>query len=99
MGGARILLRHILPNIIARAVTISTFQMATAIITESSLSFLGLGIPPNVPTWGNMLQSGQLFVDSAWWLSFFPGLCIMLIVLSINLLGDVLRDSLAPKTS
>lgn len=97
IGEGRILLKHILPNIIARAVTISTFQMATAIITESSLSFLGLGIPPNIPTWGNMLQSGQLFVDSAWWLSFFPGLCIMLIVLSINLLGDVLRDSLAPK--
>ncbi len=97
VGEIRILLFHIFPNIIARAVTISTFQMATAIITESSLSFLGLGIPPNIPTWGNMLQSGQLFIDSAWWLSFFPGLCIMLIVLSINLLGDVLRDSLSPK--
>ena len=93
----RILWRHVLPNIIARAVTIGTNQMATAIITESSLSFLGLGISPNVPTWGNMLQTGQMYVDSAWWLSVFPGLCIMLTVLSINLLGDALKDSIVPK--
>lgn len=94
----RILFRHILPNIIAPAVTISTFQIATAIISESSLSFLGLGIPPTTPTWGNMLHAGQLHMDSAWWISLFPGICIMLIVLSINLLGDVLRDYMDPKT-
>ena len=98
VGQARILFRHILPNIIAPAVTISTFQIATAIISESSLSFLGLGIPPTTPTWGNMLHAGQLYMDSAWWISLFPGICIMLIVLSINLLGDVLRDYMDPKT-
>jgi peptide/nickel transport system permease protein len=98
VGEVRIMVKHIFPNIIARAVTISTFQVATAIISESSLSFLGLGIPPTIPTWGNMLYAGQLYMSSAWWLSLFPGVCIMLVVLSINILGDVLRDCLAPKT-
>lgn len=98
VGQLRILFRHILPNIIAPALTISTFQVATAIISESSLSFLGLGIPPTTPTWGNILHAGQLYMDSAWWISLFPGLCIMLIVLSINLMGDVLRDYMDPKS-
>lgn len=98
VGETRIMVKHIFPNIIARAVTISTFQVATAIIAESSLSFLGLGIPPTIPTWGNMLYAGQLYMNSAWWISLFPGICIMLVVLSINLLGDVLRDYLAPKS-
>ena len=98
VGSFRILVKHILPNIIAPAVTISTAQIAGAILSESSLSFLGLGIPPTTPTWGNMLQSGQLYMASAWWISLFPGLCITLIVLSISLMGDVLRDFMDPKT-
>jgi len=98
VGSFRILVKHILPNIVAPAVTISTAQVAGAILAESSLSFLGLGIPPTIPTWGNMLQSGQLFMGSAWWISMFPGICITLIVLSISLMGDVLRDYMDPKT-
>lgn len=94
----RILLRHILPNILAPIITIATFQVAGAIVTESSLSFLGLGVPPNIPTWGNMLSQGQLFMDSAWWITVFPGLCIMLMVFSINILGDFLRDYMDPKS-
>jgi peptide/nickel transport system permease protein len=94
----RILFRHILPNIYAPIITIATFQVASAIIAESSLSFLGLGVPVNVPSWGNMLSQGQLYMSSAWWISVFPGICIMLIVLSINILGDALRDYLDPKT-
>lgn len=98
IGDARILYRHILPNIIAPAVTIATFQVASAIIAESSLSFLGVGIPVNIPTWGNMLHQGQLYIESAWWMSVFPGIAIMLVVLSINILGDVLRDYMDPRT-
>ncbi|NLF26881.1 MAG: ABC transporter permease [Clostridiales bacterium] len=92
----RILLRHIFPNILAPAVTIGTFQVASSIISEASLSFLGLGIPPTTATWGNMLQSGKMFISSAWWLALLPGLCIVLIVLSINIMGDVLRDYTDP---
>ncbi len=98
IGDQRILFVHILPNIFAPAVTIATFQVASAIITESSLSFLGLGIPVNIPSWGNMLHQGQLYIESAWWLTVFPGICIMLVVLSINLLGDTLRDYMNPRT-
>ena len=76
--------------------TIGTFQVASSIISEASLSFLGVGIPPTTATWGNILQSGKMFIDSAWWVAFFPGLCIVLIVLSINILGDVLRDFMDP---
>ena len=97
VGSFRILSKHILPNIVAPAVTISTAQIANAILAESSLSFLGLGIPPTTPTWGNILHSGQIFMGTAWWISFFPGICITLIVLSISLMGDVLRDFMDPK--
>lgn len=97
-GDLRILFRHILPNIFAPVITIATFQVASAIIAESSLSFLGLGVPVDVPSWGNMLSQGQLYMGSAWWISVFPGLSIMLIVLAINILGDRLRDVMDPKT-
>ena len=97
VGEYRILFRHILPNIFAPITTIATFNIASAIITESSLSFLGLGVPVNIPSWGNMLSEGQLYMDSAWWMAVFPGLCIMLVVFSINILGDALRDYMDPK--
>ncbi|GAA3410563.1 ABC transporter permease [Paenibacillus hodogayensis] len=94
----RLLFRHILPNIYAPIITIATFQIAAVIIAESSLSFLGLGVPVSIPSWGNILSQGQLYMGTAWWISFFPGLSIMLIVLAINVLGDVIRDALDPKT-
>lgn len=94
---SRLLLRHILPNILGSVMTIATFQIASAILTEASLTFLGIGIPVTTPTWGNMLQDGQLYVESAWWMSVFPGLCIALVVLSINLIGDLLRDKMNPR--
>lgn len=98
VGTARILFVHILPNVIGPALTIMTFQVAGAIISEASLSFLGLGISPTTATWGNMLHSGQLYMMTAWWISVFPGLCIVLIVVAINILGDVLNDYLDPNT-
>lgn len=98
VGTARILFVHIFPNVIGPALTIMTFQVAGAITSEASLSFLGLGISPTTATWGNMLHSGQMYMMTAWWISVFPGVCIVLIVIAINILGDVLNDYLDPNT-
>ena len=93
----RIIFLHILPNLIQSTLVIGTFAMAAAIIAEASLSFLGLGVPPQIPTWGGMLADGRAYVSTAWWIAVFPGLAIFMTVLSINLLGDVLRDNLDPR--
>lgn len=101
MGGSTIwvLRHHVLPNLLASAIIIGTFTMATAILAESSLSFLGLGVPPSVPTWGGMLAEGRSYITRAWWLAVLPGLGIFLTVLGLNLLGDWLRDQLDPKAA
>ena len=95
--GPSIMFRHILPNVVAPIIVLATLGMAAAIITGSALSFLGLGIKPPTPEWGNMLAEGREFLQHAPWVAFFPGLAIMLTVLSINLLGDGLRDALDPR--
>jgi peptide/nickel transport system permease protein len=92
----RLVLVHILPNVSPSIIVISTFGVASAILAEAGLSFLGLGVPLNVPTWGSMLADGRRFVDTSWWLAVFPGLAIFVTVLAINLLGDYLRDTLDP---
>jgi peptide/nickel transport system permease protein len=94
---ATILFRHILPNVVTPAIIIATFGVAAAIIGEATLSFLGVGIQAPTPTWGNMLADGRAYVSSAWWLATFPGVAIMLTVLSINVIGDWLRDYLDPR--
>jgi peptide/nickel transport system permease protein len=96
-GHTRIILHHILPNLFPSAVVIGTFSMASAIIAEAALSFLGLGVPPEIPTWGTMLADGRTYISTSWWLALFPGLCIFFTVLAINLLGDGLRDILDPR--
>jgi peptide/nickel transport system permease protein len=93
----RIITRHIMPNLFPSAVVIGTFSMASAIIAEAALSFLGLGVPPDIPTWGSMLSDGRTYISTSWWLALFPGLCIFFTVLGINLLGDGLRDILDPR--
>lgn len=98
--GARdpaILFRHLLPNVITPAIIIATFGIAAAIIGEATLSFLGVGIRPPTPTWGNMLADGRAYVASAWWLATFPGIAILITVLSINMIGDWVRDVLDPR--
>jgi peptide/nickel transport system permease protein len=95
--GPAIMLRHILPNTLAPLIVLATLGTAAAIITGSTLSFLGLGIKPPTPEWGNMLAEGREFLQHAPWVAFFPGAAIMLTVLSINLLGDGLRDTLDPR--
>ena len=99
MGGGTvwILRRHIIPNVFASAVVVATFTMATAIIAEASLSFLGLGVPPGTATWGGMLADGRSYITRAWWLAVFPGLGIFVTVIGLNLLGDCLRDQFDPK--
>ena len=93
----RLILRHLLPNVLTPVIVIATLEVARMIILESALSFLGLGIPPPTPTWGGMLADGRIYLATAWWLATFPGLAIMLSVLGINLVGDWLRDILDPR--
>jgi peptide/nickel transport system permease protein len=94
----RVLWQHILPNVLTPIVIQCTFTAALAIVAEASLSFLGAGVPPHVPTWGNMLRDGQRLLSRAWWVAIFPGTALFLTVLAFNLLGDVLRDALDPRT-
>ena len=95
---ARILLRHILPNILPPVIVQATLAIAAAIIAEASLSFLGLGQQPPAPSWGSMLNTAQRFLTQAPWMAIFPGLAIFVTVLAFNLLGDGLRDALDPKS-
>ena len=94
---AGIIFRHILPNALAPVFVAATMGIAGAILTESALSFLGLGVQPPVPSWGNILTSGKDNIEIAWWLSVFPGLAILFTVLSYNLMGEGLRDAVDPR--
>ena len=93
----QIITRHIVPNLIQTSLVIGTFAMASSIIAEASLSFLGVGVPPEIPTWGTMLADARIYISTSWWMPLFPGLCIFITVLGINLLGDGLRDLLDPR--
>ena len=93
----RTMVRHILPNIMNTTVVLFTLQLGTVILVEASLSFLGAGVPPPTPAWGTMVADGRDFTATAWWISFFPGVAILVTVLSFNLFGDWLRDRLDPK--
>jgi peptide/nickel transport system permease protein len=93
----QIMWRHLRPNVFAPLMTIGTLQVAAMIVAQASLSYLGLGVPPTIPTWGGMLADGQLYIRSAWWISVFSGVAIMLTTLSINIAGDMLRDIADPK--
>ena len=96
-GAWRIITRHLAPNTFNTLVVLVTLQVGYVIIVEAALSFLGAGIPPPTPAWGSMIAEGRDFVTSAWWVSFLPGLAILLVVLAFNLIGDWLRDTLDPK--
>jgi peptide/nickel transport system permease protein len=96
-GDIRIMRRYVLPNVFAPIIVIATFSVAQAVIAESALSFLGLGLPTTIPSWGSMLADGRTYLVAAWWLAAMPGLAITLTVIGINLLGDWLRDQLDPK--
>ena len=91
-GDGRIMVMHILPNVLPTVIVLATTALAYAIVAESSLSFLGVGIPASTPSWGGMLADGRQYVDTAWWLATFPGLCILGTALTVNVLGDLIRD-------
>src|SRR5574343_144690 len=94
----RIMLRHVLPNVLGPVLVLATIQVATAIITEATLSFLGVGVPPTSPSLGTLIRVGNDYLFSGeWWITIFPGLMLVLIALSVNLLGDWLRDALNPR--
>jgi peptide/nickel transport system permease protein len=92
-----IISRHIFPNVVPTLLVVSTLQVGYVILLEGSLSFLGVGVPPPSPAWGLMIADGRGFLATAWWISLFPGLAMLLTVLAVNLLGDWLRDRLDPK--
>jgi peptide/nickel transport system permease protein len=95
----RLLWRHVLPNIAAPVIVQATYVFASAMIVESVLSFLGAGTPPTIPSWGNMLAEGRQYLQRAPWTIAFPGACLALLVLTVNVLGDALRDALDPRLS
>jgi peptide/nickel transport system permease protein len=95
--GPKIVLRHILPSTIAPLIVQATYITASAILIEAALSFLGAGVPPETPTWGNMIASSRLFLGRAPWTIFFPGAALALVILAVNLMGDGLRDRLDPR--
>jgi peptide/nickel transport system permease protein len=99
LGGSsvRIAVRHVLPNVLTPVIILATLRVASVIVWESGLSFLGLSVPPPTPTWGRMLSDGRAYLANAWWTATFPGLAIMVTVLGVNMLGDGLRDALDPR--
>lgn len=101
LGGARsgrLLVRHVLPNILAALVVVATLEFGLMVLFEAGLSFLGLGIQPPTPSWGAILAVGRNYIASAWWIATLPGLCLFGLVLAANLLGDQLRDRLDPRS-
>lgn len=93
----RIMVRHVLPNVAAPMIVISSLEVARMIISEAALSFLGLGVPATTPSWGGMVSDGRSYIQANWWIATFPGLAIVITVLGINLFGDWLRDTLDPR--
>lgn len=92
-----VLFRHILPNLLGAVTVVATLEFGLMVLFEAGLSFLGLGVQPPTASWGAMLSTGRNYLDSAWWIATFPGLCLFVLVLSINLLGDDLRDRFDPR--
>jgi peptide/nickel transport system permease protein len=94
---ARLMIKHLLPNVLPLVLIVGSLQFGRAVILESTLSFLGLGVGPPTPTWGGMLNDGRQYLGTAWWLTTIPGAAIMLTVLSTNTLGDAIRDTFDPR--
>jgi peptide/nickel transport system permease protein len=97
MSDSRIIVRHIIPNTLATVIVYTTLGIGHTILVEAALSFLGLGVQPPTPSWGNMISDGRDALITAWWIATFPGLAIVATVTAFNLLGDGLRDALDPR--
>ena len=96
-GDFRIIVRHLLPNSLGPIMVVGTFGVASAILIESSLSFLGFGMQAPTPSWGDVLSDARRYVDFAWWLAFFPGMAILITIMSYNFVGEGLRDAVDPR--
>ncbi len=96
-SNTRIILKHVMPNVIDNAIVLGTLEMASAILAEASLTFLGLGVPPSIATWGGMIATGRQYIYNAWYLTCLPGVVIFLVCLSINFVGDWIRDIRDPR--
>jgi ABC-type dipeptide/oligopeptide/nickel transport system permease subunit len=96
-GGSRLIFRHILPGVLPSLIVIYSFGVGGAILGEATLSFLGLGVRPPTPSWGQMIADGQSYLTSAWWISVYPGIAIAIVVIAFNFVGDALRDALDPR--
>ncbi len=96
-GGGRILIHHILPSVVSSIIVLVTLNTSVNILFEAALTFLGLGLSPETPTWGGLLSDGRVYLSTAWWIATFPGVAILLTALAINILGDWLRDTLDPR--
>jgi peptide/nickel transport system permease protein len=97
-SNTRILMRHILPNILAPLIVLATLEFGLMILFEGGLSFLGLGVQPPMPSWGSILSVGRNYISRAWWIVTLPGICLFVVVLSVNVLGDFLRDKFDPRS-
>jgi len=97
-SNTRLMVKHVLPNVMSSIIVLASLQVARMIISEASLSFLGMGVPPSIPSWGDMVAEGRTYVTTAWWLSALPGLAIFITVMAVNLFGDWMRDELDPTT-
>jgi peptide/nickel transport system permease protein len=98
-GALRLLGRHVLPNIAGAIIVVATLEFGLMVLFEAGLSFLGLGVQPPMPSWGSILSVGRNYMGTAWWIATFPGLCLFLLALSINVIGDRMRDRLDPRST
>ena len=98
-GAARLLLRHVLPNIAGAVIVVATLEFGLMVLAEAGLSFLGLGVVPPTPSWGGIMSTGRNYLTTAWWIATFPGAFLFLLILSVNMIGDWLRDLLDPRTA
>lgn len=98
-GAARLLARHVLPNILGPVIVVATLEFGLMVLSEAGLSFLGLGVVPPTPSWGGIMSTGRNYLTTAWWIATFPGACLFLLILSVNMIGDWLRDRFDPRSS
>lgn len=98
-GAARLLARHVLPNILGPVIVVATLEFGLMVLSEAGLSFLGLGVVPPTPSWGGIMSTGRNYLTTAWWIATFPGICLFLLILSVNMIGDWLRDRFDPRSN
>jgi peptide/nickel transport system permease protein len=95
----RLIARHVLPNILGPVIVVATLEFGLMVLSEAGLSFLGLGVVPPTPSWGGIMSTGRNYLTTAWWIATCPGVCLFLLILSVNMIGDWLRDRFDPRST